>query len=104
MRRLELVVGAFRRQLVGAPAQQPRGMPESALLELVEVHLADQRRLQRHPGEVLRAGPAAGAAGGAARTEAAASLERRQLGQQLAALAGAGPRGMAHLVEPTGLV
>src|SRR2546426_6580136 len=57
-RLLELIVPAFLRSLVRAPAQESGRMPEPIALQVIVRHLADALDPQRFPGEVLSAVPA----------------------------------------------
>src|SRR5688572_5454331 len=57
--RLELLVGAIARRLVGAPAQEARRVPEALALHVVVLHLAHALDAQRLPRQVLARAPAA---------------------------------------------
>ena len=59
---LELVVAAVQRALVGAPAEEPRRVPEARSLHVVVGDLADAFRPERLPAQVLAAVPPAGRA------------------------------------------
>src|SRR4051812_36494081 len=52
-RHLQLVVAAILRRLVGAPAQEHRGVAEAVALEVVVLDLAHALRPQRLPAQVL---------------------------------------------------
>src|SRR5258708_5572656 len=101
IRRLQLGEIAILGVLVGAPAQEPGGVPEAAVLELLEADLADQLGPDLGPVEVLGPGPPAGRAGGAALAEAVASNQWLELFQDLHALLRRERRGVAGMGKDT---
>src|SRR5258708_24261954 len=99
--RLQLGEIAILWILVGAPAQEPGGVPEAAVLELLEVDLADQLWPDLGPVEVLGPGPPAGRTRGPAFAEAVASNQRLEFFQDLPALCRRERRGVADMVKDT---
>src|SRR5881394_752700 len=85
--RRQLIERALTGRLVGAPPQEPRGVPEAAALEVVERHLAHQPAVQRDPFGLLPR-PPAGAARRAAVPERVPALVRAQSLQQGSPLGG----------------
>src|SRR5262249_32582345 len=85
-RDLELVTTAALRPLVGAPAEEDGGVPETVALEVVVLHLAHPLDPQRLPREVLALAPAALDAGHAdAATHGHGPLAPGMLGERVLA-------------------
>ena len=62
-RDFQLIVAALRRRLVGTPAHELRGVPETRALHVVVRHFAHALRTQRLPAQILPAVPSTGRAG-----------------------------------------
>src|ERR1035438_9454454 len=75
MGRQQLVVPAFGRALVGAPAQEAGGVAEAVALQMVECNLADQLGAHGHPVRLAPPRPSRRPPRRPPRTEGGAALQ-----------------------------